>query len=298
MNASKNTVVGLLGSTGNLGSTFLRKFAEISTLPNISVKSVGRQNKISNHFNVTKDGFIKSSEGAFPDVIVNLSNSYFPSATPEQNVQMEDAILGVAEVISNTIEKSGCSVISASTYFQYCPSELQPWSKYSEIKNTAKEMIEITAKNHQTNFSDFVLYDNFGGINRNKFVDLVEQSLFSGNQMDCTNGEQVLNLTHVDDLVEAFISELVRMSQGEKNGCRSYELKSNFTMNLREIVRKAELASGRYVSVNWGAIPYREREVFELWETGLPSPGNWNPQIDFETYIEGKYPKENKMVIR
>jgi nucleoside-diphosphate-sugar epimerase len=289
MTVNQKIVVGLLGSSGNLGSTFLYKFGKRKTIPEISVKSIGRPSKLSEDFNITKDGVIKSREGIFPDVIVNLSNSYFPQPNPQQKVEMEVAILGVAGAISNTVKESGCSVISASTYFQYCPHELQPWSHYSELKIRAKEIIQNVADSCGTSFTDFVLYDNFGGLNRNKFVDLLEQSILSGSRLDCTNGEQVLNLTHVDDLADALVSEVEEMIQFEDQRSHTYELKSNFTANLRELVRISERASGRRASINWGTIPYREREVFELWETGLNSPNNWSPKIDFATYIEEKF---------
>ena len=291
MSPDGKAVVGLLGSTGNLGSTFLREIRKLRTTSEISIKSIGRPGRISEDFNITKNGIIKSRDGNFPNVIINLSNCYFPKPTPEEEIEMEFAILGVADAISNTINESGCSVISASTYFQYCPNELQPWSYYSELKSRAKETIQSAADSCASNFTDFVLYDNYGGIKRSKFVDLLEQSLASGSQVDCTDGDQVLNLTHVSDLVAAFVLEVEEFIDFKDKGSQTYELRSNFTVNLRELVLEAERASGRSASINWGAIPYREREVFELWKTGLNSPSSWRPTINFGTYIEEKFPK-------
>ena len=292
MTLLKKPSVGLLGSTGNLGSTFLREVDKLRENPGFAVGKIGRPDKISEDFNINNKGVIASKEGEFPRIIVNLSNSYFPNPAPNQMFEMETAIIGVAKAISNSIEESGCSVISASTYFQYCPNEYRPWSRYSELKTIAKEIIRNTAESCGTNFTDFVLYDNYGGLQRNKFVDLLERSLSNGEQIECTEGDQVLNLTHVSDLARAFVSEVQEFVNSECKGSQTYELRSDFTVNLRDLVLKAESSSGRQASINWGSIPYREREVFELWETGFNCPSGWRPKIGFESYIEGRFTKE------
>jgi nucleoside-diphosphate-sugar epimerase len=293
MASIKEPSVGLLGSTGNLGSTFLREVENLRENPGFTVGKIGRPDKISKDFNINDKGVIASTGGEFPSIIVNLSNSYFPNPTPNQMFEMEAAIIGVAKAISNSIEESGCSVISASTYFQYCPNEYRPWSHYSELKRIAKEIIRSTAESCGTNFTDFVLYDNFGGLPRNKFVDFLERSLSNGEQIDCTEGDQVLNLTHVSDLVNAFVSEVQEFVNIEGKGSQTYELRSDFTVNLRDLVFKAESSSGRQASINWGAIPYREREVFELWETGFNRPSGWRAKIEFESYIKENF--QNKL---
>lgn len=298
MASTRTPSVGLFGSTGNLGSTFLREIDKLRENPDFIVGKIGRPDKISEDFNINEEGVITSKEGQFPNVIVNLSNSYFPNPTPDQMLEMENTIIGVAKAISKSIQESGCSVISASTYFQYCPNEYRPWSRYSDLKRIAKEIIGSTAESCGTNFTDFVLFDNYGGLQRNKFVDFLERSLSNGEQIDCTEGEQVLNLTHVSDLAKAFVSEVQEFVDFESKGSQTYELRSDFTVNLKDLVFKAERASGRSASIKWGAIPYREREVFELWETGFTRPSGWRPEIKFESYIERKFPREFEMGVK
>lgn len=146
-----------------------------------------------------------------------------------------------------------------------------------------------TAQSCKSSFTDFVLYDNYGGVHRNKFVDLLEDSLLNQKKFDCTNGEQVLNLTHVADLAKALIVEVDNMNSRKINDIRTFQLKSKFTATLRELARIAENASGRKVQINWGAIPYRSREVFQIWETGFDAPSYWNPKVEFATYFEEKF---------
>jgi nucleoside-diphosphate-sugar epimerase len=286
-------VIGLLGATGNLGSAFIREFQKINTSSDLILTIIGRPGKLSADFNIMKSGMIQSESGEFPHTIVNLSNYYVPNPTPVQDYEMEETILGVAHAISKTIRESACTVISASSYFQYCPDEFQPWSHYAEVKAKAKVVMQESALDSKARMIDFVLYDNFGGLNRKKFVDLLVESLANGIEIDCTNGDQVLNLTHISDLAQAFVSEASGVANSELSGVATFELKSDFTVNLRELVQIAEMESGRQARINWGAIPYREREVFQLWDTGFHGPINWNPLKKFGAFINHKFSTEN-----
>jgi len=293
MTTDSRKMIGLLGATGNLGSAFIREFQQINTSSDLILRIIGRPGRLSADFNIMKSGMIQSDSGEYPDVIVNLSNYYVPNPTPNQDHEMEETILGVAHAISNTVRQSKCSIISASSYFQYCPDEFQPWSRYAEVKAGAKVVMQESALYSNSTMIDFVLYDNFGGLNRKKFVDLLVESLDNGKEIDCTDGDQILNLTHVSDLAQAFVFEAARVVNSESNGIKTFELKSNFTVNLRELVEIAELESGRQARINWGAIHYREREVFQLWDTGFQGPTNWNPLKKFGAFINHKFSTEN-----
>lgn len=48
-------------------------------------------------------------------------------------------------------------------------------------------------------------------------------------------------------------------------------------MTLREIVAMLEKAAGCTLRIDWGARPYRPREVMRLWD-GSAMPG-WQPRI-------------------
>ena len=58
----------------------------------------------------------------------------------------------------------------------------------------------------------------------------------------------------------------------------------------------AEEASARKATINWGAIGYRTREVFDLWETGFNPPDNWQIFNKFETFIKEKLSLESRNV--
>ena len=55
--------------------------------------------------------------------------------------------------------------------------------------------------------------------------------------------------------------------------CGSYVVSSGKTVTLRELVRRYEKLIGKKLLIDWGARPYREREVMHPWRGGKILPG-------------------------
>jgi nucleoside-diphosphate-sugar epimerase len=177
-------------------------------------------------------------------------------------------------------------VISASTYLQYAPEDMRPWSRYAELKIQAQEKLLDASDLAGSNFVDFVLYDNFGGKRRGKFVDELLNSIESGSTLDATPGSQILNLTHLDDLADGLMTQMILMlTKSSIPDEKVMELKSSYNRTLREIVDDINETIDVPLNVNWGNLPYREKEVFEPWNTGLNSPDWWNPKSGFIPWV-------------
>ncbi len=274
-------VVALFGSNGNLGSRVLKA----SLGENYILIPVKRDNANATEFYLNSSGELSHKEGITPDLIVNLANFYSPLENAKNTQEMQQAILGLTSTIIKHVQKHGTPVISASTYFQYAPENMRPWSKYAEFKHRAQqEMVDCCTK-EQTHFTDFVLFDNYGGRLRGKFIDRIIESLISGESIEATQGNQLINLSHIDDLARAFIEEMNKTLRIKKPELSIYSLKSDYTRTLREVVADIQEAIARRIDVSWGSIPYREKEVFHDWEIGLSNPPEWCPTIKFTTWV-------------
>jgi hypothetical protein len=154
------------------------------------------------------------------------------------------------------------------------------------LKTDAQNTFIVESKNSNISFSDFVLYDTYGGSRRNKFFDIALDCQIRNQAMDASLGEQVVNLTHVEDIAEIVAKEVFSLIDARgKCEIRISELRSSRTLSLRSLVDEIDSISGEKLAVNWGALPYREKEVFELWESGLPAPSNWKPVRDLRSHI-------------
>ena len=279
--AKPKPVVALLGASGNLGSCLMRRHDRslLQLLP------VSREIDHATGFFLDANREIAHSEGLKPDLIINLANYYTPLESSEDILKMEDAILGTAETLTKFITRYQTPVISASTYLQYAPEDMRPWSRYADLKRQAQERLLDVSVVAASNFADFVLYDNFGGRRRGKFVDELLNSIESGSPLAATPGWQVLNLTHLDDLADGLLRQICMMLSESTSNQKVMELKSSYNRTLRGLVDDINEMLEVSLNVNWGSLPYREKEVFEPWNTGLTAPEWWNPKFGFITWV-------------
>ena len=273
--------IGLIGSTGNLGKVVYNQLIENG----FKVELIGRNFSESNNGRLIPFENIEFRRDQKIDLVINLSNYYTPMPKGEDFERMKDSILGVAEAIAKFNKGKNVPIVSASTYFQYCPNTLQPWSLYSELKSEAQYVLTQHAIDMNFCFSDFVLFDNYGGGRKDKFLDIAIKSINATSPIPATFGEQVVNLAHVCDISSAIVNESKKLLSCREPIIQFFDLRSDETFTLREIARLIETIAGKRPNIRWGALPYREKEVFQLWTTGLERPAGWVPQERVSDYI-------------
>jgi nucleoside-diphosphate-sugar epimerase len=199
------------------------------------------------------------------DFIINAANSYWPNPNKAQIQEMEDSILGISETIKASIPFTNAKIITFSTYFQYAPVELMPWSEYSSLKNHALQEIENVCGQHGNHLMNIVLRDNYGGSRKDKFLDMAISANKSQTILQASPGDSILNLVHVKDIAEAIVRYLSSQSQHKEFLKNTYEISSENSYTLRELISFIDTHTKVPTIVNWGSHPYREKEVFKEW---------------------------------
>jgi nucleoside-diphosphate-sugar epimerase len=76
-------------------------------------------------------------------------------------------------------------------------------------------------------------------------------------------GEQLIDIVHVDRVVESYTHLIEALNAGSINGenCESYFVSSNQKITLKELAQEYERINQVRLSINWGARSYRPREV-------------------------------------
>lgn len=92
-------------------------------------------------------------------------------------------------------------------------------------------------------------------------------------------GEQLIDLVHIDDVIEAFIIAANRLMNHSIPSHECYAVSSGQPIPLRDLVELYSEVTGKMVPVNWGARPYREREVMVPWNKGVPI-ATWVPKVE------------------
>ena len=274
--------VALIGFTGNLGQIVHSRLLD----EGVEVQLIGRKgNNLADGWLIPFEG-IETINDLTPEVIINLSNFYSPNPQGPDYEKMKDSIVGVASAIAKYNQSHAISVISASTYFQYCPKEMSPWSTYAQLKSDAQNLLISESDKLGVKFTDYVLYDNYGGSRRDKFLDIALQALFSEKPIPATNGEQIVNLTHIEDIASAIVSETHKNRVKAENDVRIFQLQSSETYSLKGLSLFISEVTSIEPNIAWGSLPYREKEIFQSWDTGLKNPASWIPKHALRDYIK------------
>jgi nucleoside-diphosphate-sugar epimerase len=96
--------------------------------------------------------------------------------------------------------------------------------------------------------------------------------------------EQMLDLAYIEDVVEAFLLAAGQCLRGETSPKAEDAINSAAPYSLRQAADTDASVLGVNLNVNWGAHPYREREVMSPWKAGGLLPG-WRPQISLHEGI-------------
>ena len=103
-----------------------------------------------------------------------------------------------------------------------------------------------------------------------------------GESVDMSDGKQILDMVHVADVVDGFLTAARLLKLG-KLGRRHqrYFLGSGRRATLKDIAAAFEAASGRPLTINWGALDYRRNQIFEPCPAEPPLP-DWSPRRSLE----------------
>lgn len=272
----------LIGKTGNLGFEINKYFEE----KNYKVFSAVRNPTSQYEFLIKPNEPINLPKNTKIDLIINAANRYYVDPNPEEVLQMHDSIIGIAQSIY--LSNLSCPIIYFSSYLQYLPDEMQPWSDYTIIKSNATEIFNSYGKDRRTVTLELVLYDNYGGRRKGKFFDLAIDSAMKQTSLQATRGETVVNLTHVFDIVKSLESSITSdLFNSINNINHSYSIYSADSHSLKNLVALIEEVLKVRVTVTWGAIPYRKKELFEFYNN-KPILPTFSQNTSLRQYILAK----------
>ena len=100
-------------------------------------------------------------------------------------------------------------------------------------------------------------------------------------------GEQIIDITYIDDIVNAFIllANHLHTNNPEITNGKVFAVKAEIRYSLKELASNFENLIQRNLNIIWGGRPYKEREVMIPWTKGEVVPG-WKPQVTLNDGIK------------
>lgn len=162
--------------------------------------------------------------------------------------------------------KAGCDwFLNTGTFWQhYKGATYDPVNLYAATKQAFEDIAKFYVEAHGLKFCTLKLCDTYGpGDRRQKIFNLFAKYAATGEVLEMSPGEQLIDVVHVEEVASAFI-KLIKLLNKTKNfssNCESYYVSSRRKISLKELANEYEKINGVRLNIKWGARPYRKREV-------------------------------------
>ena len=289
----KNVVV--TGGNGFVGSNLIKRLVkenynvgviEKSGIKITELKEV--EEKITVHY---YDGNINKLIKFFEDIgkiqtVYHLASFVLNSHSYEHITSLIESNITFGNHLLEAMYISKChKMINTSTYWQHYNNELyNPVNLYSATKEAFEKIIDFYTEAKNFNVITLELFDNYGeNDKRKKIMNLLKDSFLYNKELKTTKGEQYIDILHVDDLIEGYLSANKLLENNYKH--TKYMLSSGERKTLKEIIKIFEKITNKSLNIKYGAIEYKEREIMIPWEEGRQLP-NWSPKLSLEEGIK------------
>lgn len=292
----------ITGATGFIGSRLaaflLGQGWDVSAVvrPSSDVSRLGGIRLITDDGTIT--GLASQLGDVTPDVCFHLATRFVPAHAPDQVGQLLEANIGFGTRLVEALlaTSPGTTVVNIGTAAQHFESRnYGPLSLYAATKQAMADIMTYYAELTPLKVMTLSLYDTYGvGDTRTKIVQLLAKATLTGEVLQMSPGKQLIDLLYVDDAIRG----LVRAAEfAEDYRMVEYAIRSGNPVPLTELVAAFERVSGRAVPVEFGARPYRDREMLSYWDAGQTLPG-WEPLIPlasglpliWQEWAEGRNP--------
>ena len=216
-----------------------------------------------------------------PRVAFHLASLFVSEHRTEQiDDLVASNVLLAAQLAEACVECGARGIVAAGTSWQHFEGvSPRAVNLYAATKQAADDILGWYADAAGLGVVSLHLFDTYGpGDPRRKLVHLLVEAARSGEPLGVSPGEQLIDLVHVDDVVSAFRAAGERVLTGTGGRMETYGVSSGEPRTLREIVALAGDVAGRPLSVEWGARPYRPREVMQPWTPPDALP-DWSAQV-------------------
>lgn len=175
--------------------------------------------------------------------------------------------------------------INTGTYWQhYLGCEYDPVSLYAACKKAFQDIIVYYRNAKNIRATTLLLSDTYGENDiRKKIMALLIEASYTGEKMELTPGNQIIDLVHVDDVVDAYLNAYQVLSSSSQYEY-SYSVSSGRQVSIRQLSRLIEAYTGKAINAKWGARSYPERQIMEMVEIEPRLP-NWIAKVSLEEGI-------------
>lgn len=165
--------------------------------------------------------------------------------------------------------------LNTGTFWQNYEDRVRnPANLYAATKNAFEELAGYYRQTTPIVFTTLKLNDTFGkGDTRPKIINLLKRTADSGEKLAMSGGEQIMDISHVADVVESYRLLIQLLGKGRISSGEEFAVMSPERMTLKHLVEIFQKVSEKQLDIEWGKMSYRPRELMVPWSQGRNVPG-------------------------
>jgi nucleoside-diphosphate-sugar epimerase len=213
-----------------------------------------------------------------PDVVIHLATHFLASHEVSDIPELMRSNIEFGTLVLEGASRSAARVVNVNSAWQHVDgAEYSPVSLYAATKQAFSDIAIYYSQVRDLEIRDVTLFDSYGpGDTRMKLVPLLLGAARSGESLDMSDGQQLIDLTYVDDVASGLLDAALASDVPSSTVIRSWK-----PLTIREVVARVESVTGASLAVNWGVRPARPREMRTDWVFGSALPG-WQPSVTFD----------------
>lgn len=295
MNSSRVLVTGATGFIGqHLASRLLSMGNDVHLLvrerSDLSVLGADRERCTLHVFDGTYESAGRAVKESAPDTVFHLASLFLAqhSASDVQSLIRSNVEFG-AYILEAMTECGVSRFVNTGTSWQnYNNAAYEPVNLYAATKEAFSDILAYYTAAKGLHAVTLKLFDTYGpGDTRKKLFTLLKKASETGEELQMSPGEQLLDIVYIDDVIDAFVQAIPLLDVSEP-AASGYAVSSGNPITLRSVVEIFSAAVGRRVNVVWGGREYRPREVMVPWNSGPAVPG-WAPKWSLEDGLRKTY---------
>jgi nucleoside-diphosphate-sugar epimerase len=270
------------GATGFIGKNLVNKLIELNIEVTVNLHSEKPSpftNKVKtyrlNEKNIQSDiDFLKTSEFSG---IIHLASLYITTHKSEEATSLVTTNVTFSTYVLECAAKAKINwFINTGTFWQnFQNRDYSPVNLYAATKQAFENIAQYYIETNKIKFCTLRLSDTYGpNDTRAKIFNLWNRIARTGETLDMSMGEQVIDISFIDDIVNAFIllATHLQNNRSDVNSGNVYSVMAEERFTLKELSVVFEKATKTKLNINWGEKQYRDREVMIPWENGVLVP--------------------------
>lgn len=282
----------ITGGTGYIGSNLAKRLLELNHEVCLLVRENSSEaliNPIKSHlkFYIHQSdilSLIDFFKDYRPEAVFHLAASTIIEHQSQDIEKLITTNILFFNQLLEAMQKAGTRlIINTGTCWQhYENAAYNPTCLYAATKQCAEDILKYYHEAHQISAITLALFDTYGPADpRKKLLNLLQETCLTQKEIMLSEGKQEIDLVYISDVINAYLTSLDILINSQKPINEHYAVGTGQAKSLREVVQLFEKCIQQSLPINWGARPYRAREVMNIWNTGKTLPG-WHATISLE----------------